>query len=86
MHRQDRTRGILTSNAIPERTFVTNASEVLCQDSGMETQGTWCIIDPRTPGVVASYSSLLEARSWLQATQGPDTELTIIFVPSGHES
>lgn len=51
----------------------------------METQGSWCIIDPRTPGVVASYSSLLEARSWLQATQGPDTELTIVFIPSGSD-
>jgi hypothetical protein len=52
----------------------------------MRLQGSGRIIDPRTPGVVASHSSLLEARSWLQATQGPDTELTIIFVLFGHES
>lgn len=65
---------------------VSNVTMQTLHTESMELQGSWCIIDPRTPGVVASYSSLLEARSWLQATQGPDTELTIVFVPSGHES
>jgi hypothetical protein len=48
-----------------------------------QPQGKWCIYDPRLPGFIAEYSTLLEARSWLQMTQGPDTELTVVFVPDG---
>jgi len=48
-----------------------------------QPQGKWCIYDPRLPGFIAEYSTLIEARSWLQMTQGPDTELTVVFVPDG---
>ena len=49
----------------------------------LNPQGKWCIYDPRLPGFIAEYSTLLEAQSWLQMTQGPDTELTVVFVPDG---
>ena len=47
----------------------------------MNPEGKWCIYDPRLPGFVAEYSTMIEARSWLQMTQPPDTELTVVFVP-----
>lgn len=44
-------------------------------------QGRWGVYDPRLPGWVFTTESLLEARSWLAATQGPDTELTVAWIP-----
>ena len=48
-----------------------------------QPQGKWGIYDHRLPVFIAEYSTLLEARSWLQMTQGPETELTVVFVPDG---
>ena len=50
----------------------------------MNPEGKWCIYDPRLPGFVAEYTTMLEARSWMEMTQPPDTELTVVFVPGNY--
>jgi len=46
-------------------------------------QGEWGVYDPRLPGWVMRTSSLLEARSWMEQTQGPESELTVVWIPAG---
>ena len=66
------------------RRCVTNVSAIARHDDAMfQPRGKWCIYDPRLPGFIAEYHTLLEARSWLEMTQGPDSELTVVFVPEG---
>ena len=50
-----------------------------------QPQGRWGVYDPRLPGFVFTTDSLLEARSWLSQTQGPESELTVVWVPEGSE-
>lgn len=46
-----------------------------------QPQGRWGVYDPRSGYFVFTTESLLEARGWMEATQNPDTELTVVWIP-----
>jgi len=47
----------------------------------MNPEGKWCVYDPKLPGFIAEYSTMIEAQSWV-SQMAPGSDLTVVFVPT----